>query len=344
MHDLSSRGAARARRTSGARTTAARAWRGCLALLLSAVAWQPAGAADAQGEWRASQPVRVVVPFAAGGGADVAARLISQRLGDALGQPMVVDNKPGASGAIGSDLVYAAPADGSTLLLGTADTQSMNPYINKVRYDALKYVPVAGIAKVSYVLVGRPNLPAASLKELLALAKQQQLTYGSSGPGAALHIQMSMFANAARLNNLLHVPYQGAAPAFQALVAGQVDLAMVPVVLALQYKDKLRFYGVASLSRNDALRDVPTLAEQGYPVDGDPWVGVLAPPGTPAPTAATISRKVIEALAAPEVQKKLREVGMTPYAGSQAEFAEFYRREYAKWGAAIKAAGITKEE
>jgi len=310
------------------------------ACALAAVACM-GGPAHAQG-WTATQPVRIVVPFSAGGGSDVAARLIAQSLGNSLGQPVVVENKPGASGAIASDIVYTAPPDGHTLLLGTADTQGMNPHVNKVRYDSMKYVPVAGIAKVSYMLVGRPGLSAPDLKTLVAQSKTTSFSYGSSGTGAAAHVQMSMFLDTAKITNMLHVPYQGVAPAFQALVAGQVDLTVVPVALAAQYRDKVRFYGVASLQRNEALPDVPTLAEQGYPVDGDPWVGLIAPPGTPTAAATAIAEKVHAALAQPEVQKKLRELGMTPYLGTQAEFAEFYKKDYPKWGEAIRAAGITE--
>jgi len=309
-------------------------------LLMAAAAGQGAAAQQAATSWTATQPIRIVVPFSAGGGSDVAARLVSAGMGNALGQPMVVENKPGASGAIASDIVYTAAPDGHTLLLGTADTQAMNPHVNKVRFDALKYVPVGGIAKVPYVLVGRPDLPAANLAELLALAKRTSLSYGSSGAGTGAHVQMTMFAKAANVTDLLHVPYQGVAPAFQAVLAGQVDLSMVPVALASQYPGKLRFYGLPSLDRNPALPDVPTLAEQGYRVDADSWNGLLAPPGTPPEVAAAIAQKLLAVVSAPEAQKKLRELGMVPYTDPQAEFAEFYKKEYDKWGAAIQAAGL----
>ena len=299
------------------------------------------GAAQAQG-WTATQPVRIVVPFSAGGGSDVAARLLAQNLGNSLGQPVVVENKPGASGAIASDIVYSAAPDGHTMLLGTADTQGMTPHVNKVRYDSMKYVPVAGIAKVSYMLVGRPGLKAADLKALVEQSKTTSFSYGTSGTGAAAHVQTSMFLNAAKITNMLHVPFQGVAPAFQAMLADQVDLTMVPVALAAQYRGKIRFYGIASLHRADALPDVPTLAEQGYPVDGDPWVGLLAPPGTPEAAANAISEKVRAVLAQPDVQKKLRELGMTPYLDSRAEFISFYKKDYPKWGEAIRAAGVVE--
>lgn len=308
------------------------------ALLLAAI-FQPGVAGEAT-SWKPTQPIRIVVPFSAGGGSDVVARLVSQSLGNRLGQTVIVENKPGASGAIASDLVYAAAPDGYTLLLGTADTQAMNPHVNKVRFDALKFVPVGGLAKVPYVLVGRPDLPADTLPQLLALAGRQSLSYGSSGLGTAADVQMRMFGEVAKIRNLLHVPYQGVAPAFQGLVAGQVDLATVPVVLAGQYRGKLKFFGLPSVQRNSAIPEVPTLAEQGYPVDADSWNCLLAPPGTPAAIADAINAQLIAVLAEPAVQKRLHEVGMTAFSGSRADFADFYRSEYEKWGDAIRKAHI----
>lgn len=299
-----------------------------------------AAAASADSGWKATQPVRIVVPFSAGGGSDVVARLFAQGVGDALGATIIVDNKPGASGAIASDIVYDAKPDGHTILLGTADTQAMNPHVNKVRFDSLSYVPIGGLAKVPYVLVGRPGLPAENLKELLELTKKESLSYGSSGLGTAADIQMRMFADVADVDNFLHVPYQGVAPAFQALLAGQVDLATVPVVLAAQHKDKLKFYGLPSTVRNSALPDLPTLAEQGFDVQADSWNCLLAPPGTPEPVIKAIYAQLSEVLARPEVKKKLNEMGMMPFTESRQEFASFYNKEYEKWGSAVRAADI----
>ncbi|MBT2304843.1 tripartite tricarboxylate transporter substrate binding protein [Variovorax paradoxus] len=302
---------------------------GATALATSKLAW-------AQAPWKPVQPIRIVVPFSAGGGSDVVARLIAQGFSEALGQPVVVDNKAGASGAIGSDYVYSAASDGYTLLLGTGDSQAMNPHVNKVRFETLKFTPVGGIAKFPFVLVGRPGLPATNVSELVQLARQTSLTYSSSGPGAAPHIQMNMFAEAAKINNLLHVPYQGAAPAFQALLAGQVDLFMAPINLTLQYRDKLRFFGVASLERNDALAEVPTLVERGFNVDADSFVCLLAPPGTPDAIATVLGEKLRTVVSSPAIDKKLRELGTNPYRGTRAEFATFYQNEYARWGKAIR--------
>jgi tripartite-type tricarboxylate transporter receptor subunit TctC len=314
------------------------------AFVAAIVPFQANHAAEKNNDWKASRPIRIVVPFSAGGGSDVAARLISEGMGEKLGTTIVVDNKPGASGAIASDLVYDAKPDGYTILLGTADTQAMNPHVNDVRFKSLNYVPIGGVAKVPYVLVGRPGLPAENLDELLKLAKNQSLSYGSSGLGTAADIQMRMFAGVAGIDNFLHVPYQGVAPAFQALVAGQVDLATVPVVLATQYRDKLKFYGVPSPIRNSALSNVPTLAEQGYDVKADSWNCLLAPPGTPDDVVATISAKLADVLARPAVIKKLNELGMMPFTESRNEFATFYNDEYKKWGDAIRVAGVRENK
>lgn len=297
--------------------------------------------ARAQSGWRPTQPVRIIVPFSPGGGTDVIARALAQGLSGELGQPVIVENKPGASGAIGSDYAFAAPPDGHVLLLATADSQAMNPHVNKVRFETQKYTVIGGIAKAPFVLVGRPGLPAANLKELLQLTSKSSLTYSSSGPGAAPHIQMSMFADATKVDNLQHIPYQGAAPAFQALVAEQVDLTMVPIVLSLQYRDKLRFFGVLSAERSEALRDVPTLIEQGYAVDADSWAGLLAPPGTPESIASSLSERLRAVVMSADVQKRLRELGMTPFMGTRADFTLFFRTEYERWGKAIRAMNLS---
>jgi tripartite-type tricarboxylate transporter receptor subunit TctC len=311
--------------------------------LLMSLAAVLGSAAAAQTDWAPTKPIRLVVPFSPGGGGDTAARILAQALGGSLGQPVVVENKAGASGAIASEFVYNASPDGHTFLLGTADTQSMNPHVHKVRFDSLKYEPVVGIAKVSFVLVGRKGLGAENLTELLALAERKSLSYGSSGTGAASHVQTNMFAEVAKVTNLLHVPYQGAGPAFQGLLGGQVDLMMAPISAAVQHRDRLTFFGVASLERNDAIKDVPTLGEQGYPVDGDSWVCLLAPPDTPAAVSTFIAQKVSATLADAEVQRKLKDVGMTPFLLSPKEFEEFYRAEYTKWGKAIQSAGIEQQ-
>jgi tripartite-type tricarboxylate transporter receptor subunit TctC len=313
--------------------------RACLALCIAGAALAAiTGPALAQDAWKPTKPIRIIVPFAPGGGGDVAARLVAPPLGNQLGQTIVVENKAGASGSIASDYVYRAAPDGYTLLVATADSQIMYPQIAKVSFDTTKYVPIGGITTIGYVLMGRPDLPA-TLPELLALMKTQKLSYASGGAGSALHVLTEMFAGATK-TELLHVPFQGAGPGLQALLGGQVDLMMVPMATAGQYRGKLRAYGISSAQRHDAMKDVPTLSEQGVAVAGDSWISLVAPPGTPLPVVESVSRALHEAVNTPEMQKKWTEMGMTAIGSSREEFGKFYLAEYRKWGNVIRAANI----
>lgn len=292
-----------------------------------------------QEAWKPNRPITLVVPFAPGGGSDIIGRLVGQGISTRLGQAVVVDNKAGASGSIGSDLAYRAAPDGYTLLVSSLDSQGMYPHLRKVNFDSAKFVPVGGMAQMGYALMGRADLPARNLPELIALAKGKELTYASGGAGSSLHVFTELFARETGAK-LLHVPFQGAGPGVQALLGGQVDLMMVPLAVAPQHLAKLKVYGITSAKRVDSLKDVPTLAEQGVNVVGDSWAAVLAPPGTPAPVVASLSAALADTVASPEIQAKLREMGMTPIVMSQTEFAKFYGDEYRKWGSVIKAANI----
>lgn len=296
--------------------------------------------ANAQTQWNPAHPIKIVVPFAVGGAADVLARMIAPGMQQRLGQTFTVDNKTGASGSIASDFVYSAPADGSVVLIGVADAHSMYPHITKTKWDATKLVPVAGLAKTAFVLMGRNDLPAANLPELLALMKKQSLTYSSAGAGSAMHVLTGAFGVSTKVDTLVHVPYQGAGPALLALVGGQVDLMMVPVAIAGQHRARLKVYGVTAPKRVDVMKDVPTLSEQGIAVVGESWLGVLAPPATPPAITDALSKAVREIVATPEFQARVAEMGMTPITGTQAEFSTLYGDEYRKWGEVIKAAKI----
>ena len=298
-----------------------------------------AASALAQETWNPAQPVKLVVPFSPGGGADIMARLLADPLGRQLGQPGIVENKAGASGSIGSEFVYRAAPDGYTLLVATLDSQGMYPHMQKVGFDSAKYVPIGGIAQMGYALMGRSGMPA-TLPELRALMKTKQLSYGSGGAGSSLHVLTELFAKETD-TRLLHIPYKGAGPALQDLLAGQIDLMMVPMATAPQYRGKLVTYGITSAQRNPAMKDVPTLKESGLDVVGDSWAALVAPPGTPAPVAARLSAALEKVVATPEVNARLREIGLTPIGLSRPEFARFYADEYRKWGDVIKAARIT---
>jgi tripartite-type tricarboxylate transporter receptor subunit TctC len=297
---------------------------------------------EAQETWKPTRPITVVVPAPPGGGADVLIRTIAPGLAARLGQSVIVDNKPGASGAIGSDFAYRAAPDGHTLLVASLDVQSMLPHLRKVSFDTMKFTMVGGMASMGYALMGRSDLPAQTLPELVALMKRQELTYGSAGAGTSLHIFTELFAKETG-TKMLHVPFTGAGPSTLALLGGQVDLAMVPIAVAPQYLSKLKVYGITPAERVDSMKDVPTLAEQGVKVSGASWIGVVAPPGTPAAVANTVSAAIREVMASPETQRRLREIGMTPMSMSQGEFAKFYAVEYRHWGDVIKAANIRVE-
>ena len=298
------------------------------------------GMARAQSAWKPSGPIKIVVPFPPGGSSDILARVISVNVGERLGQPVVVENRPGATGSIGAGYVYNAPADGTTLLLGITDVNSIYPHLVKGKMDATKFVPVSPLASTGFVLLGRPDLPAANLQELLALMRKGNLSYASAGTGSGPQLMAVAVAQAAKVDNLLHVPYTGMAPALTALMGGQVDIMLVAVGGATQYRSKLKFYGVSSAQRVAAIPDVPTLKEQGLNVVGEAWMGVLAPPGTPAAVTAALADAIERATSTAEYKAKVAELGMTTLTGSPAEFGKLYMDEYRKWGEVVRTANI----
>lgn len=310
-----------------------------------ACALGPVAAQTAQPAWTPAKPIRLVVPYPPGGGSDTVARIVVQGLGNRLGQPVVIENRGGANGAVGTEAVFTAAPDGHTLLMSSADTYSMYPaLISKTRFVSAEFVPIAPSAKVNFVLMGRPELPARNLRELVALAKQQRLTYGTWGQGSGAHITMSLLTSVIDAPNLTHVPYQGAAPAAQAAMAGQVDLAVMPMHLAASYKGKLTPFGVASQQRIESVGDIPTLTEQGIPVLADAWVGVLAPPKTPPAIAAVLAKAFADTLNDPEVRAKLNNIGLVPFSGTREQFAAYLAQDYAFWTKTIKATGIRLED
>jgi tripartite-type tricarboxylate transporter receptor subunit TctC len=289
--------------------------------------------------WVPDKPVRLIVPFPAGGGADVAARIVAQAVGGRLGQPMIVENRGGAGGAIGSQVVQVAPPDGCTLLVGSADTHSIYPHVYaKPLFQATEFVAVAPITRIAYVLMGRPDLPARSVADVVALSRKGQLSYASWGPGSAAHAAMSLFTGVAHLAPMLHVPYTGAAPASQALMASQVDLMMVPMPLAVASRSKLSVFGVSAMQRSDALKDVPTLSEQGYAVDAEFWIGLLAPAKTPQAIIDVLNRATVEVLDSAELKAKLQVQGAQPAPMTAHAFADFIRSETLKWAQVVKTA------
>ncbi len=292
-----------------------------------------------------TKPIRIVVPFPAGGTTDVLARAVAQKLTESLGQAAVVDNRPGAGGNIGAELVAKSPPDGYTLLMGTVGTHAINPSLYpKMPYDHVKdFAPVILVAGVPNVLVINPSLPVNSVQELIAYAKANpgKLNFASSGNGTSIHLSGELFKTMAGIQ-MTHVPYKGSAPALQDLVGGQVQLMFdnLPSSLALIKAGKLKALAVTSLTRAAALPDVPTVAESGLPgFEASSWFGLLAPAGTPPPIVVTLNADVAKWLATPEAREKLLAQGANAAGGSPADFARHIAAETAKWQKVVRESG-----
>lgn len=314
-------------------------------LALGASALAPYTGASSAQAWKAERPIRLIVPYPAGGSSDIVARVLGQAIGDKLGQPIVVDNRGGAAGAIGSQAAYVAPPDGHTLIIGATDTHCIYPHVyTKPIFKAEEFVAVGPIGVIPFVLMARPDLPASSPAEVVALAKRQQLTYASWGAGSAAHLATVLFMRATGLpaSSMLHVPFTGSAPAAQGVSAGQVDLIFAPVPLVAAQKGRMKAIALIHPKRVDALPEVPTLAEQGVAVqmDGEFWMGVLAPPKTPAPIVEATAAAFAEAIATPAVATRLAGLGIVPQTATPSAYAAFYQKEFTRWGKVIREAGI----
>ncbi|MDB5851372.1 MAG: hypothetical protein JWP29_5124 [Rhodoferax sp.] len=290
-------------------------------------------------------PIRMVVAYPPGGATDVMARAVAARLGERLKQPVIVENKPGASGMIGTEYVGKSVADGYTLIFTAADTHSMNPHVYpKITYDARRdFTPVAQVGYLPLALIINPQVPAKNVAEFVALLKQQpgKFTYASFGVGSSSQVAMEMFKGEAQVN-LLHVPFQGAAPAVAAIMGGQVDAMMVPLTLAEpnHRAGKVRLLGVAAATRFAGAPDSPTFAEQGMALNSAPWVGILSPSRVPPETVEKLNREVNAALEDPQIRETLQKNGLQPFTSSQAAFKALLDVEYERWGKTIRDANI----
>jgi tripartite-type tricarboxylate transporter receptor subunit TctC len=293
-------------------------------------------------------PIKIVVAYPPGGATDVMARAVAQRLSERVKQTVLVENRPGASGQIGTAYVAKSAPDGYTLILTAADTHSINPHVYpKIAYDARRdFVPVAQLGYLPIALIVNPSVKATNVKEFIALAKQQpgKLTFASFGTGSSSHVAMEMLKAEAKID-LLHVPFQGAAPAVTAVLAGQVDSMMVPLTLAVPYHraEKVRLLGVAAPVRFAGASDLPTFTEQGIPLNSAPWLGVLAPAKTPQETVELLNREFNAVLDDQEVQQTLLKNGLARETRTPAEFKAFLESEYERWGATIRGANIKSE-
>jgi tripartite-type tricarboxylate transporter receptor subunit TctC len=287
--------------------------------------------------------VKLVVPFPASTSPDIVMRLVGPQLSAMWGQQMVIENRVGAAGNIGAAAVAGAPADGYTLLYTVNSVICANPHLySKMSFDPLKSLtPISLVANLGYVLIGRNDLPARDIKELIALAKSQpgKLTYSSSGVGVGTHIVMELLLGVTG-TSMLHVPMNSSATA--AVFGGETDLTMSPYTTGIPAakSGKARGYGVTLAKRSASLPDVPAIGEFVPGYVGDAWHGLFAPAGTPQAIIDKLSADVAKALAIPEVRKRLMDIGLEPVGTTPAEFAAIVRRDYEKWGRVIRNANI----
>jgi tripartite-type tricarboxylate transporter receptor subunit TctC len=304
-----------------------------------------AAAASAEAQQWPSKPIRMIVNFPPGGAADQIARSVAPPLGEALGQPVVVENRPGANGNIGAELVAKSPPDGYTLLMSSGGAFSVNPHLYaKLPFDPLKDLePIAAAARILVFLVVKPELPAKTVEEFVALARASpgRLSYGSPGSGSSPHIAGEMFKRAAKID-VVHVPYKGAAPALTDLLGGQLDFMFDPGIGLGQVRaGKLRLLAVGSPKRSPLFPDVPTVAEAGMVgFDADSWFGFYAPAGLPADIAVRLNREINRALQTQAVRDRITGIGGEPVAMSAAEFVEVQRKDRERFGTVIREAGI----
>jgi tripartite-type tricarboxylate transporter receptor subunit TctC len=306
-----------------------------------------ASAALAQGGFP-NKPVRVIVAFTAGGPTDVVARLIGQKLSDKWGQPVLVENRPGAAGLLGSEYVAKSPADGYTLLMATAGNLTVNQHLYKnMHFDPVKdFTPIAQTAAVDFVLVSQPG-GFKDVKELIAAAKAKPdtITTATSGNGGAPHLAAALFEDAAKVN-LTMVPYKGTADAVNAVLGGQtqLDFDAASQVMPFIKAGKLKPLAVLGTKRSALLPDVPTMAEAGLPsYNFSNWFGLVGPAGLPKDVTEKLQKDVADALNDAELRAKFQTMGLQPGSGTAAQFAALIRSDSAKWGVTIKAANIAAE-
>ena len=305
------------------------------------------GAAAAQ--WAPTKPVKVLVPFAAAGAADITARAVSDKLAAALGQPLVVDNRGGAGGIIGTDLGAKSAPDGYTLIIGSDPPYTINPHLQKVPYDPMKdFEHVSLIADVPLLLVVNPaKVQANTLKELIALAKASpgKFTIASSGSGSSGHLAAELLKHEARID-LVHVPYKGQAQALTDVIGGQTDMVFSSIGASIQHlrTGKLKALGISVTKRFAVLPDVPTLAEAGLPnYDLGVWIGASYPAGTPKAAVDRVNEELTKILATPEVRARFAELGYVPVGGKPEVLKKRIEKDYALFGKLIRDAKIKAE-
>ena len=304
-----------------------------------------AAAGTAFGQGYPAKPVRVIVPFSPGGVADSSARVLSDRLGARLGQPVVVENRPGASGNLGSAAVAAAAPDGYTLLLGFDGTMVINPHVYaSLPWDTLRdFAPVTKLGDATLILVAHPSVPAQNLKELVSLKKP--FSYGTAGTGSTPHLAGELLAQRTGIE-LTHVPYKGGGQAMGDVVGGQIPLVFTAIATAQQFvkSGKLKGLGVSAAKRSGSLPEVPTFIEsglEGFVVDS--WTGILAPAKTPREVVERLQKEIAAVLGEPEIRSRYATLGIEPVGNTPEAFAEQIRADLARWEKVVRQAKIRIE-
>jgi tripartite-type tricarboxylate transporter receptor subunit TctC len=305
-------------------------------------------AISVQGQEWPARPVRIIVPFPPGGSADLLPRAVAEKLSEKWGQPVIVENRPGASGAIGADAVFRADPDGYTLLSGPPPPLVINRLLNpKLSYDSTQFVPITVIGAIPNVLLVHPKVNVSTVEEFIALVKANpgKLNYASQGNGSTSHLTAELFKSMAGGLNIAHVPYKGTAPALADLLGGQVEMMCDNLGVSLPHvrAGKLKALAVASAKRIRTLPDVPALAESLPGFEAVAWFGIVAPPKTPAAIAEKVAATVIDALRLPEVQKRLAELSAEPMGLTPAETAAYMKQETERWAGVIRSAGVKLE-
>jgi tripartite-type tricarboxylate transporter receptor subunit TctC len=307
-------------------------------------------AASALAQAWPTRPIRFIIGFAPGGSNDVAARLLAPGLGDRLGQPVIVENRPGAGGIVGIDAVAKAPPDGYTIGIGVSGALTINPSLMKLPFDPQKdFAPITMFCLNPIALIANPGVGAANFRELLAKAKadgNKPMAFGTSGNGTAMHLAGELLKQTTGLP-LEHVAYKGSAPAASDIVGGQIPLGVLDLASAkaLIASGRLRAIGVTTAKRSLTAPEIPTLAETGVPgYDVKSWFGILAPAGTPPEIVRRLNEAIVAQLAVTDVREKLIAAGLEPAPGTPQEFGDTIRTEIARWAAVIKAAGIKPQQ
>ncbi len=308
--------------------------------------WGSCGAALAQA-WP-QKPIRVVVPFAAGGNTDMIARLAAEHLSRTLGNPVVVDNKPGGNGIIAAELVAKAPADGYTLLMAPMPLMAVLPAVTRVTYDPIHdFVPISNIGSNPFVLAVHSSIPARTVREFVAYVKEHpgKFNYASGGAGSASHLSSNLFLRRAGLD-MTHVSFKGGAPALAALLGGQVEMYFgnLSELVPHAKSERVRIIGVSSERRSALLPEVPTIAESGYPgFRTETWNGLVAPAGTPERIVARIALETAAICASQDAAKRLIQLGVEPLCSTPAEFSAGIKNDIAAWADAVRAANLKIE-